>query len=119
MTLQDTVRLTSHGRLGCLLEHCTITGIVRSDTAAADAGADQDMLTLLSEAFRNLKLRSSNGGLASLCLRVVARIENADGELEEPNAFRDWKHVWNTALRTFQITRSTQYHPICSTSFMI
>jgi len=57
-TLQDMVRLTSHGRLGCLLEHCTITGIVRSDTTAADEVAVQDLRTPLSEAFRNLKLRS-------------------------------------------------------------
>ena len=103
-TLQDMLRLTSHGRLGCLLEHCNITGVVRSDTTAADEGADQDLRTLLSEAFRNLKLRSSNGGLASLCLRVVASIEDADGELEEPDYFGDWKSVWSTALRTFQLT---------------
>ena len=38
---------------------------------------------LLAEAFRNLKQRSPEAGLASLCLRVAMRIKGAEGELTE------------------------------------
>ncbi|KAA6406842.1 MAG: hypothetical protein FRX48_09340 [Lasallia pustulata] len=85
-TLEEMVRVTSQGRLGCLLQHCTIIGIVRNETTAADEGTEH--LRLLAEAFRNLKQRSPKGGLASLCLRVAARIEGANGEVTEPDNFR-------------------------------
>ncbi|KAL2008289.1 hypothetical protein VTN00DRAFT_8271 [Thermoascus crustaceus] len=90
------------GHLGRLLQHCTITGIVRNETTAADEGTEH--LRLLTEAFRNLKQRSPKGGLSSLCLRVAARIEGADGELTEPDSFGSWRTVWDAALRTFNVT---------------
>lgn len=101
-TLDEMVRVTSQGRLGCLLQHCTITGIVRNETAAADEGTEH--VRLLAKAFRNLKQRSKKGGLGSLCLRVAARMEGADGELIEPDNFRSWRAVWDVALRTFKVT---------------
>jgi hypothetical protein len=96
------VRVTSQGRLGCLLQHCTITGIVRNETTAADEGTEHRRL--LAKAFHNLKQCSPTGGLVSLCLRVAARIEGADRELTEPDDFRSWRAVWDTALRTFNVT---------------
>lgn len=102
-TLQEMVQMTSQGRLGCLLQHCTITGIVRNGTTATDdEGAEH--LRLLTEAFCNLKQYSPKAGLSSLCLRVAARIEGADGKLIEPDSFRSWKTVWDAALRTFNVT---------------
>ncbi|MCJ1386469.1 hypothetical protein MMC17_009595 [Xylographa soralifera] len=103
-TLQDMVRLTSQGRLGCLLQHCTLTGIVRNEASADDDGNPEHLRSLLVEAFRNLKRRSPKGVLASLRLRVAARVERADGELSEPKDFRDWRAVWGSALRTFDVT---------------
>jgi hypothetical protein len=106
-TLQEMVRLTSQGRLGSRLQHCTITGIVtgiaRNEATAADE-VTEHLRSLLAEAFSNLKRCSPKGGLASLCLRVAARIESPDGELSEPNDFRNWRAVWDSALRTFDIT---------------
>lgn len=115
-TLQDMVRVTNPGRrLGCLLQHCTITGIARRDDeetttlAIADEGPTEHhhLQRLLTEAFRNLKQQHSpKGGLASLCFRVAARIEvAADGELTtiEPDEFRSWRAVWEAARRAFDV----------------
>lgn len=65
------------------------------------AGEGTENLRLLAEAFRNLKQRFPKDELASLCLRVAALIEGADGELTEPDDFRSWRAVWDAALRTF------------------
>ena len=116
-TLQDMVRVTNLGRrLGCFLQHCTITGIIRryDDTTTTLAVADEGptehyhLQRLLTEAFRNLKQQHGpNGGLASLCFRVAVHIEDAaDGELTttEPAEFRSWRAVWEAARQTFNVT---------------
>jgi len=69
---------------------------------AADEGTGH--LRCLAEAFRNLKQHSPKGGPASLCLRVAARMEGADGELTEPDDCRSWRAVWDAALRIFNVT---------------
>jgi hypothetical protein len=117
-TLQDMVRVTNRGhRLGCFLQYCTITGIVRrydetttTTLAVADEGPTEHhhLQRLLTQAFRNLKQQHGpKEGLASLCFRVAARIEGAaDGELTttEPDEFRSWRAVWEAARRTFNVT---------------
>src|SRR5437762_13540534 len=102
MTLQDLVQVTGQGRWGCLLRHCTITGIIRTETTAQDESTEH--VRLLAEAFRNLKQWSPEAGLASLCLRVAVRIEVAEGVLAEPLDFASWRVVWDAAPRTFNVT---------------
>lgn len=100
--LKELAQITSQGLPGCLLQHCTITGLVGNDTRAEDE--DTESLDLLIQAFQNLKQHSPKGGLASLCLRVAARVKAANGELIEPDNFYSWRAVWDGALRTFSIT---------------
>ena len=100
--LQELVQVTSQSGLGCLLQHCTITGIARNETAAPDG--DTELLRLLTEAFCNLRQRSKKRELASLRLRVAARIESQDGTLIEPDKFRSWSSIWDAALRAFNVT---------------
>ncbi|KAL9093955.1 MAG: hypothetical protein Q9165_003878 [Trypethelium subeluteriae] len=102
--LQEMVHMTSQGRLGRLLQCCTVSGIACEETTAVDEGTER--LDLLTQAFCNLKQRSPKGELVSLHLRVVARIEAADGELIEPHEFLSWRAVWNTALHTFNIAKA-------------
>lgn len=104
-TLQNLVQATGQGRRrGCLMRHCTITGIIRSDTPSQDESTEY--VRLLAEAFRNLKQRSPDGGLASLCLRLAVGTE---GELAEPRDSHSWREVWDTALRTFHVTMAALY----------
>lgn len=100
-TLHEMVHITSQSRLGCLLQHCTITGIVRDETTVPHISAE--CMSPLTEAFRNLKQHSTKGGLKSLCLRVAARIEDADGDLVEPDSFHSWQPVWAVAVHTFNV----------------
>lgn len=133
-TLEDMVRVTNPGRrLGCFLQHCTITGIARgyhetttrttSMTRAtramtlglADKGPTEHhhLQRLLTEAFRNLKQHHGlKGGLASLCFRVTARIHGVvDGELTttKPDKFRSWRAVWEAARQTFNVAMAALY----------
>ncbi|KAL1875521.1 hypothetical protein Plec18167_005457 [Paecilomyces lecythidis] len=101
-TLQQMTRVTSHDQPGRLLQHCTITGIARTDATAPAENTEH--LRLLTEAFRNIKQHSPKHALASLSLRVAARSESADGSLVEPDSFLSQISIWETALRTFNIT---------------
>ena len=100
--LQKMVRVTSQGRLGCLLQHCTVTGVLRNKTTAAYNNADYSRL--LAAAFGNLKRRSQKISLASLRLCVAARSEVTDGERTDRGDSRSWRTVWDTALHTFEVT---------------
>ncbi|KAI1211402.1 uncharacterized protein F4807DRAFT_420288 [Annulohypoxylon truncatum] len=101
-TLENMVRVTSRGRLGCQLRYCTITGI--SGLYVATTLDLHDYARLLTEAFLNLKKFSPRGRLASLCLRVIARAQDSDGGLREPETFHAWRDIWTTALHIFDVT---------------
>ncbi|KAI1452466.1 hypothetical protein F4805DRAFT_447374 [Annulohypoxylon moriforme] len=92
------VHITSQGHLGCLLQHCTITGVAGSDTSGTRN--DDEHIRLLSKAFSNLKQRSPKSGLASLCLRVSVRNRDSTSESYSPSLR---KSIWTTALRTFNV----------------
>ncbi|KAH8680556.1 hypothetical protein BX600DRAFT_504332 [Xylariales sp. PMI_506] len=104
-SLQEMVYVMTHGRLGCLLEHCTITGVLQEDVSPSVD--DTENLRLLTEAFANLKSLSPKGGLATLQLHIVVRVESLNEfhqEILEPPGFRLHKFVWNMARRTFHTT---------------
>ncbi|KAI9664772.1 MAG: hypothetical protein M1821_006220 [Bathelium mastoideum] len=102
-TLQKMERVTSQGRLGCLLRHCTITGILRNKKAAAAAAyKDIEYSRVLAAAFGNLKRRT--GMIASLRLSLDTRGEIINGEPIHTDDFRSWRTVWETALCTFHVT---------------
>ncbi|CAJ2512175.1 Uu.00g051900.m01.CDS01 [Anthostomella pinea] len=100
--IDDMVEVTGQGRLGILLQHCTITGIAHD--GYMDPEETEDFSWMLTQAFYNLKRRSSSGGLVSLCLRVAARIEGPGEVLVEPTEFSNWRNVQTVAERTFNIT---------------
>lgn len=91
--LQKVVRLTSQSRLVRLLRHCTVTAILRTEMSSALDTAEH-LRDLLPEVFNTLKQDSTQGGITSLCLRIAARTESADGELSEGNEFCNWRSVW-------------------------
>ncbi|OTB09180.1 hypothetical protein M426DRAFT_134044 [Hypoxylon sp. CI-4A] len=97
--LEDMVHITSQGHLGCLLQHCTITGVVGSEMSGIQN--DDEHLRLLTRAFSNLKQRSPKGRLASLCLRVDVRSRDSTSESDGPSLRES---VWATALQTFNVT---------------
>lgn len=101
-TLQLFVQATEQGQRGWLLRHCTITGIARSDTTAHEDSTEHERL--LGKAFGNLKRWSPESSLASLSLRVAARVEDSKGELVEPGEFRSGREVWKATLHTFRVT---------------
>ncbi|KAK1764284.1 hypothetical protein QBC33DRAFT_613234 [Phialemonium atrogriseum] len=100
-TLQLFVQATEQGRRGCLLRHCTITGIARSDTTAHADSTKHERLP--GKAFGNLKRWSPESSLASLSLCVTARVEDSKGGLVEPGEFRSGREVWKATLRTFLV----------------
>jgi hypothetical protein len=100
-TLQRFVKATGKGQRGCLLQHCTITGIIRGDTPAHEDSTEHERL--LTKAFRNLKQGSPEKSLASLSLRVTVRVEDSNGDLVEPHEYRNGREVWRAALRTFRV----------------
>ncbi|KAI1639380.1 hypothetical protein F4809DRAFT_638639 [Biscogniauxia mediterranea] len=100
-TLQKMVQMTSQGRPGCLLQHCTISGVVGTD---GTAGSEFDEhVRLLTEAFRNLKQLSPRGGLASLRLDVDVRGRNPR-DVFWIRDFRLWTDICTMALHTFNLT---------------
>ncbi|KAI1100582.1 hypothetical protein F4804DRAFT_318595 [Jackrogersella minutella] len=101
-TLENMVHMTSQGRLGCQLRYCTITGISGMNVTAA-SNVDKH-IRLFTEASLNRKQRFPKARLASLCLRVIARIQDSDGGLHEPETFRAWRDIWATALHVFNVT---------------
>ncbi|KAI1155895.1 hypothetical protein F4825DRAFT_406062 [Nemania diffusa] len=106
LTLEDLrsmVYMTSQGRAGCLLKHCTIIGVAVSDISLAPDFFE--LVRLLTEAFINLQKYSPRAGLASLHLSVAARpqlITFLDGIHDYVHPSR--RDVWDAALRTFNIT---------------
>lgn len=104
-SLQEFARITDEGRFGCLLQHCTLTGIVSTNGDAIASDIIDEHSRLLAVAFRNLKQHSPGGGLASLALGVAAHV-GSEGTLIQPDDVRvrsAWRFVWDTAARTFSI----------------
>ncbi|KAI1441251.1 hypothetical protein F5Y02DRAFT_400283 [Annulohypoxylon stygium] len=97
--LENLAYITSQGRLGCLLEHCTITGVAGSGMSRTRN--DDEHIHLLARAFSNLKQRSPKGRLTSLSLRVDVRNRDSTSESDSPSLRES---IWATALRTFNVT---------------
>ncbi|RHZ49309.1 hypothetical protein CDV55_101421 [Aspergillus turcosus] len=97
--MQEFVHLTHENRMGCLLRHLTIVGVV----GAPPAAGLQSLATLLTQAFTNLRLNPAHAGLQSTALLVQAHVDNGNGELVSVEKIRDWRKVWQTAAQTFQI----------------
>ncbi|KAI0199300.1 hypothetical protein F4808DRAFT_214135 [Astrocystis sublimbata] len=105
-SLATLVQMTSPDIAGCVLQHCTITGLAG---ARLTPSRIEECKQLLTAAFRNLKEHSTNGSLASLRLHVIwkATHEMLEPEDEEPYMPRfDATHWvrWETALCTFNVT---------------
>ncbi|KAI0430578.1 hypothetical protein F5Y09DRAFT_341511 [Xylaria sp. FL1042] len=105
-SLQDLVYMTSRGRAGCLLRHCTITNIADTDSLV--------LTRLLTNAFINLKHNSPRGGLVSLCLTVDSLPELHD-EIDEqsdsddsiilpPKSRRSQYVIWRKSQQIFKST---------------
>ncbi|OAQ65884.1 hypothetical protein VFPPC_07518 [Pochonia chlamydosporia 170] len=102
--LQRLVQVTSQGSLGCLLEDCSITGIAQLPQASlSQTDQTTELVQLLTTAFRNLKQHSPNGKITSIRLLVVAREQDAIGNLVEPAVFRSWGAIWAAASHTFKV----------------
>lgn len=102
LTLQHMVQVTSQDHFGGLLRHCNIVGIAGIDMTTQSKA--NELIHLLAKAFFNLKERSKNGGLSSLCLRVTTTPQNSDDYIVQSEASKEWKEIWATALCTFNIT---------------
>lgn len=76
---------------------------MRAEVEAAVDTAEH-LRDLLAEVFSTLKRHYTQGRIASLCLRIAARTESADGELSEENEYRNWRSVWKEAQSTFNTT---------------
>ncbi|MCJ1312357.1 hypothetical protein MMC25_006031 [Agyrium rufum] len=115
--LQAFVYVTSHHRLGCLLEQCTLTGIWSgsADVQKEVYGKpqvieehedteehDELLCKLLTEAFNNLK--RSEHAFTSLRLRVAACDERVKEDLSKG---QHWVNnriaIWKVAQRTFDV----------------
>jgi len=96
--LQEFLHLTQRNGLGCLLQCLTIVGVapVTNIQHASSKGK------LLIDAFTNLRLNSTSGGLQSLVLRVEG--QDMIGNFVTCENIRDWKLAWQTAALTFEIT---------------
>ncbi|KAI1737779.1 hypothetical protein F4680DRAFT_206097 [Xylaria scruposa] len=89
-SLENMVYMTSQGRVGTLLQHCTIYSVAKvvSDTLNLD-----EHVRLLTEAFANLKKYSPRTRLASVSLRVFK------DDTTEPT----WKHIAPVAPQVFHV----------------
>ncbi|EEA25967.1 hypothetical protein TMatcc_005779 [Talaromyces marneffei ATCC 18224] len=99
--IQEFVHLTHENRMGCLVRNLRIVGVV----GIPPATELQSCITLLAQAFTNLRLNSTHAGLQSITLLVEVQVEDGDdhSELVSVEKVRDWKQVWHTAAQTFQI----------------
>ncbi|TRX91474.1 hypothetical protein FHL15_007698 [Xylaria flabelliformis] len=98
-SLRSMVYMTSPGRAGSLLQHCTIVGNARSDIS--NTPDSDEHVRLLTEAFINLKKHSPGARLVSLRLSVIERGRNStDGIL----GYISRSDMSATALRIFDIT---------------
>lgn len=97
--MQEFMHLTHENRMGCLLQHLTIVGVVGVPPAAGL----QSLATLLTQAFTNLRLNTAHAGLQSTTLLVQAQVENGNGELVSVKKICDWRKVWQTTAQTFRI----------------
>lgn len=103
-SLENMARVTAEGRIGCLLEHCTIEGIATSTTVkSAVQNTTTRHLQLLTQAFRNIKQYSPDGKLISICLRVTALEKDFRGKFFKPRSFRSQTAVQAAASGTFKL----------------
>ncbi|TGJ78217.1 hypothetical protein E0Z10_g10547 [Xylaria hypoxylon] len=99
--LVNMADMTSQGRPGRLLQHCTIIGVAGNDMSNTP-NFDEDV-RLLTKAFMNLKQHSPSARLASLRLSVIVRSQHSDDGTLEPNAGPSRRDIWAIALRTFDV----------------
>lgn len=106
--LQKFVQVTSQGRMGCLLQHCTIAGQAQEAALTDDedelADETQTLRLLLATAFSNVKQHSPHKGLTSLCLGVAACTTDENGRRIEAPRFHLFRQIWDAARQTFEIT---------------
>lgn len=100
--LEDFVQVTQ-GRMCHLLQHVTIAGMAQERVPVSHSVSARHQ-QLLTDAFANIKTNSSNGGIATLCLKVTARAKGSEGRLAQPPEFGSWRAVWDAARFTFKTT---------------
>lgn len=100
--LQRFVQVTEKWQRGCLLQHCTIRGIIRGDAPAVHED-EAEHQRFLSKALHNLKQKSPEKSLVSLKLHVAVLVENSNGDLVRPEKYCNGREVWKAALRTFRL----------------
>ncbi|KAI0854716.1 hypothetical protein F4860DRAFT_508017 [Xylaria cubensis] len=97
--LRSMVYMTSPGRPGSLLQHCTIVGNAGSDMS--NTPNSDEHVRLLTEAFINLKKHSPRARLVSLRLKVITGGRGpSDGIL----GYISRRDRSATALRVFDVT---------------
>ncbi|KAI0410730.1 hypothetical protein F5X98DRAFT_368628 [Xylaria grammica] len=100
--LQNMVHVMATGRLGCLLQHCIISGVAEPQISSTfDIAECQGLLT---KAFNFLKQRSATGGLVSLSFCVIVLTRPVGDGTFEVGSLPSWTEIWAAALHTFEIT---------------
>jgi hypothetical protein len=94
--MEEFVHLTQPNGMGCLLQHLTVIGIAPAPPADQEHSLDE----LLSNALANLRLNSTHGCLQTIALLVQGQDNNT---IIPCSKMRDWRQVWLTAARTFEI----------------
>jgi hypothetical protein len=94
--MEEFVHLTQPHGVGCLLQHLTVIGIAPAPPADQEHSLDE----LLSKALANLRLNSTHGCLQTIVLLVQGQDNNT---IIPCSKMRDWRQVWLTAARTFEI----------------
>lgn len=97
--LQSFVELTRPQCMGCFLKSLTI-----NDRAPTGSRTFSEEIALLTEALTNLRHNSVYGGLQAVILTVHGQSIVHNGSMVFPESFPNWRSVWQTAFRTFEIT---------------
>ncbi|KAI0191050.1 hypothetical protein F4808DRAFT_476412 [Astrocystis sublimbata] len=98
-SLAALVEMTRPGRAGCALQHCTVTGLAGVAITECD-----EHINLLTTAFKNLKIHSTQGALVYLRLHVVATSSNvSSNEAPNSNPPASTRAILRTAKETFNI----------------
>lgn len=93
--LQEFIYHTQPGRIGRVLQHLTLAGIV---SAVSDEFSEY--ANTLTSAFTNLRLNSAQFVLHSITLTVQCQDEN--GTTVPREKWRDWQQIWKVAGHTFR-----------------
>jgi hypothetical protein len=93
--MHEFAHLTQPNWMGCLLQRLTVIGI------APAVGREYTLVKLLTKALTNLRLNSTHGCLESVVLLLQGQDDN--GNIVPCEKMRDWRQIWLTAARTFEI----------------